>query len=123
MTFNPGDEVKIINMGNPYEPIYAEIVRDDGDTVRVKRPEPCCPNEIIVIGVPKAIVRPRENEMDYRDHKIELGLQEPGRTCDDCRWKVELNECPWNFDYDKDHPWAEDCCDFRNVRFPEDAFE
>ena len=111
MIFNPGDEVKIINMGNPHEPIYAEIVRVDVDTVRVKKPEPCCSDEIIY-GVPKDLVVPRG-----------MGLQAPGRTCDDCRWKVELNECPWDFDYDKDHPWAEDCCDFRNVRFPEDAFE
>ena len=43
-------------------------------------------------------------------------------TCDDCRWKIERKDCPWNFDYDKDHDYAEDCCDFRNIKFPEDAF-
>ena len=55
-------------------------------------------------------------------NKVELGLEQPGRTCDDCRWKVERHECPWDYDYDKDNPWAEDCCDFRNINFSEDAF-
>jgi len=54
---------------------------------------------------------------------MELGLQEPGATCNSCRWKTERKECPWNFDYDEDHPYAEDCIDFRNVDFPETAFE
>ena len=54
---------------------------------------------------------------------MELGLQEPGATCNSCRWKTERKECPWNFDYDEDRPYAEDCIDFRNVDFPETAFE
>lgn len=54
---------------------------------------------------------------------MELGLQEPGRTCDDCRWKVERNECPWDYDYDAEHPYAEDCCDFRNINFSESKFD
>ena len=42
-------------------------------------------------------------------------------TCDECRWKKERNECPWDYQYvDTDH--AEDCIDFRCVRFQEDAF-
>lgn len=53
---------------------------------------------------------------------MELGLEEPGATCNDCRWKVERNECPWGYDYDEEHPYAEDCCDFRNVNYPESAF-
>lgn len=54
---------------------------------------------------------------------MELGLQELGATCNSCRWKIERKECPWNFDYDEDHPYAEDCIDFRNVDFPETAFK
>ena len=54
---------------------------------------------------------------------MELGLIQPGRTCNDCRWKIEKHDCPWNYDYDEDHSYAEDCPDFRNVKFPEDAFD
>ena len=32
---------------------------------------------------------------------MELGLTEPGETCNDCRWKIERNECPWNYEYDE----------------------
>ena len=56
------------------------------------------------------------------ENKIEMGLEQPGKTCDDCRWKVERNECPWNYDYDKDHQYAEDCCDFRDINLSEEAF-
>ena len=42
-------------------------------------------------------------------------------TCNECRWKAERRCCPWGFDYEgKDY--AEDCTDFRNIGFPEDAF-
>lgn len=54
---------------------------------------------------------------------MELGLQESGSTCDDCRWKVERKECPWGFDYDEKHSYAEDCCDFRNAKYPESRFK
>lgn len=47
--------------------------------------------------------------------KVELGLNQPGFTCDNCRWKIELNDCPWDYDYDKAHSYAEDCCHFRNI--------
>lgn len=57
------------------------------------------------------------------ENHVLLGLEQPGRTCDDCRWKVERHDCPWNYDYDEEKPWAEDCCDFRNIRFPESKFE
>ena len=53
---------------------------------------------------------------------MELGLQEPGATCDDCRWKIERNECPWDYEYDEKHPWAEDCPDFRNIGSPHSVF-
>lgn len=46
-----------------------------------------------------------------------------GFTCDDCRWKTERNACPWDFDYDEEHDYAEDCIDFRYVKFPETAFK
>ena len=35
-------------------------------------------------------------------------------TCNDCRWKKELNACPWNYDYD-DTDYAEDCVDYRSI--------
>lgn len=52
---------------------------------------------------------------------MELGLQEPGRTCNECRWKCERNYCPQDYAYETTD-YAEDCIDFRNVFFPEDAF-
>lgn len=42
-------------------------------------------------------------------------------TCDRCRWKAERRECPWDYDYEGTD-YAEDCCDFRNVDSPQDAF-
>ena len=42
-------------------------------------------------------------------------------TCNDCRWKIERHECPWDYMYEGDD-YAEDCDDFRYVNFPEDAF-
>lgn len=42
-------------------------------------------------------------------------------TCNDCRWKYEKNECPWNYDY-QNTDYAEDCTDFRNVNRTETAF-
>lgn len=36
-------------------------------------------------------------------------------NCDDCRWKIERKECPWDFDYE-DTDYAYDCVDFCNVR-------
>jgi len=42
-------------------------------------------------------------------------------TCDGCRWKVEKNECPWEFMY-KDTDYAEDCIDFRWIKDPKDSF-
>lgn len=53
---------------------------------------------------------------------MELGLQGPGATCNDCRWKIERNECPWDYEYDEKHPWAEDCPDFRNIGSPHSVF-
>lgn len=45
-----------------------------------------------------------------------------GFTCDDCRFKVELNDCPWDFMYGETD-YAEDCMDFRYTGFPETAFD
>lgn len=37
-------------------------------------------------------------------------------TCNDCRWKNEKHDCPWDYMYDeKNIDYAEDCTDFRNV--------
>lgn len=43
-------------------------------------------------------------------------------TCNECRWKVERHECPWDLMY-KGTDYAEDCIDFRNINRPYDAFE
>lgn len=43
-------------------------------------------------------------------------------TCEECRWKTERDECPWNYDY-KDTDYAEDCDDFRYDKFQETAFK
>lgn len=59
----------------------------------------------------------------YLSNEVGLGLQEPGATCDDCRWKIERHECPWDYDYDNEHPYAEDCIDFRNINSPESVFK
>ena len=42
-------------------------------------------------------------------------------TCDMCRWKVEKQDCPWNFMYNSTD-YAEDCIDFRNNKFVETEF-
>lgn len=42
-------------------------------------------------------------------------------TCEECRWKMERDECPCNYDY-KDTDYAEDCNDFRYIKFQETAF-
>lgn len=42
-------------------------------------------------------------------------------TCEECRWKTERGECPWNYDY-KDTDYAEDCIDFRYIKSQETAF-
>ena len=52
---------------------------------------------------------------------MELGLTQPGYTCDECRWKVERHECPWNYNYEGTD-YAEDCDDFRYKNHKEDAF-
>jgi len=45
-------------------------------------------------------------------------------TCNECRWKIERNECPWDFMYDGEGiNYAEDCIDARNINFPETAFK
>ena len=44
---------------------------------------------------------------------MELGLQEPGKTCDDCRWKVTQHDCPHDYLYENTD-YAEDCIDFQN---------
>lgn len=43
-------------------------------------------------------------------------------TCDECRWKIERHECPWDFMY-KNTDYAEDCDDFRHINWPHDAFK
>ena len=43
-------------------------------------------------------------------------------TCEDCRWRTERGECPWNYDY-LETDYAEDCDDFRYNKFPETAFK
>ena len=43
-------------------------------------------------------------------------------TCDECRWKVERNRCPWDYLY-KDDDCAEDCVDARNINWPDTAFQ
>ena len=48
---------------------------------------------------------------------------ELGFTRNDCRWKTELHECPWGYDYDHEHPYAEDCDDFRYIKDPESKFK
>ena len=42
-------------------------------------------------------------------------------TCQECRWKTERGECPWNYEYNETD-YAEDCIDFRYDKFPETAF-
>ena len=41
--------------------------------------------------------------------------------CDECRWKVERDECPWEFMYENSD-YAEDCVDFHWVEDPRDIF-
>ena len=48
--------------------------------------------------------------------------EQHGCTCDQCRWKVERDDCPWDFDYEGTD-YAEDCVDFRYINDPSDAFE
>ena len=43
-------------------------------------------------------------------------------TCEDCRWKTERDQCPWDYMYINDD-YAEDCMDFRYTKSPEDAFD
>lgn len=43
-------------------------------------------------------------------------------TCNTCRWKVERNECPWDWQY-SDTDYAEDCIDYRATYFDSDAFK
>ena len=44
-------------------------------------------------------------------------------TCNDCRWKIERNECPYDYMYDEeDVDYAEDCIDFRNINLEETKF-
>lgn len=43
-------------------------------------------------------------------------------TCEECRWKTERGECPWNYDY-RGTDYAEDCDDFRYIKFQETAFK
>lgn len=44
-------------------------------------------------------------------------------TCNECRWKIEKHECPWDFMYDEeDIDYAEDCIDYRAIYTPSDAF-
>lgn len=43
-------------------------------------------------------------------------------TCEECRWKIERHECPWDFMY-KNTDYAEDCIDFRHINWPHDAFK
>ncbi len=42
--------------------------------------------------------------------------------CNECRWKIERHNCPWDFMYE-DNDYAEDCMDFRWIKNPEDAFD
>lgn len=44
-------------------------------------------------------------------------------TCNECRWKIEKHECPWDFMYDEPNvDYAEDCIDYRAIYTPSDAF-
>lgn len=47
--------------------------------------------------------------------------EQKGFTCDECRWKVERNDCPWNFQYQGTN-YAEDCIDFRYIKNEAEAF-
>ena len=45
-------------------------------------------------------------------------------TCDECRWKTERKECPWDYMYNEEEvDYAEDCVDFRNVNFKDSEFQ
>lgn len=44
-------------------------------------------------------------------------------NCDQCRWKVERKECPWDYLYDDDTNCAQYCCDFRHIEWESDAFD
>ena len=45
-------------------------------------------------------------------------------TCNECRWKIEKHECPWDFMYDEPNvDYAEDCIDYRAIYTPSDAFK
>lgn len=57
------------------------------------------------------------------DNDVSYPINSLNFTCDDCRWKIERHGCPWNFDYDEEHPWAEDCIDFRWIKNESDAFK
>ena len=43
-------------------------------------------------------------------------------TCAECRWKVERNECPWDWQY-ADTDYAADCIDYRDVDDKWSAFK
>lgn len=43
-------------------------------------------------------------------------------TCEECRWKTERGECPWDYQY-KDTDYAEDCDDFCYIKFQKTAFK
>lgn len=49
-------------------------------------------------------------------------MKQSKMTCNECRWKVEKGECPWDFLY-IDTDWAPDCCDWRYINDPNDAFK
>ena len=45
-------------------------------------------------------------------------------TCNECRWKIERHDCPWDFMYDEERvDYAEDCVDFRYINDKNDAFK
>lgn len=45
-----------------------------------------------------------------------------GVTCNECRWKTERGECPWDYMY-ADTDYADDCTDFRSIHLSQDAFK
>ena len=52
------------------------------------------------------------------------GVSAVNMTCNECRWKVERKECPWDFMYDEDNiDYAEDCIDYRTIYCDSDKFK
>ena len=56
--------------------------------------------------------------------EVAAGVNVVNMTCNECRWKIEKHECPWDFMYDEDNiDYAEDCIDYRAIYCDFDKFK